>query len=122
MRHVDDPYDFSQVDWDAVRRKAMALQSDGCSGPTLPIYVQCCFQHDIAYRTHCDEHGAPITRKQADQRFRACMEHFSILGDHSLIAEWRYWAVRLFGWWAWINFEPCRTLKRLLFAVPRRSR
>ena len=113
-------YDFSKTPWAMIKARATVLGSDGCSGPTLPLYVQCCYQHDIAYHTHCDEFGDPITRKEADARFRACIQHFSPLGNDSPMAQWRYYAVRLFGWWAWMNFTPCRMLKRLLFWRPRR--
>ena len=96
-----DRLNFAAANWDAIRAQAEALHTDGCSGPTIQVYVNCCYQHDIAYCTHSDEFGFPITRQEADERFRECIQHFSPFGEGSPMAAWRYWALRLFGWRAW---------------------
>ncbi len=108
-----NPFDFGAVDWPEIRRQAAALNSDGCSGPTLPIYVDCCLLHDIAYQTHCDEHGNPTTRLEQDVRFRECMQWFSPLGEASPVASWRYAAVRLLGWYYWMQRKPATPIKAL---------
>lgn len=89
------------TDWSRVREMARTLGSDGCSGPTFELYRDCCLQHDIAYRTGRDEDGAPITRREADARFRQCMQARSALGRWSPVAWWRWLAVRAVGWAYW---------------------
>lgn len=107
---------FAQLDWADIRRQAQALGTDGCSGPTLPVFVDCCYQHDIAYRTHADEFGDPITRREADARMRECIQWRDIFGEASVVAQVRYWALRAFGWWAWRQRRPATDLKRALYA------
>ena len=106
---------FEALDWPDIRRQAHALGTDGCSGPTLPLFVDCCYQHDIAYRTHSDEFGDPITRGEADARFRACIQSRDILGELSLIAHARYLVLRAVGWWHWRKHRPATALKRGLY-------
>lgn len=100
--------------WDAVREWAKVLNSDGCSGPTLPVYVDACYEHDIHYRTHRTlvpaepgykgevHHGYrlsdyQIDRKFADDRIRDRMREMSPLDGCSPMAEWRWLALRAFG-------------------------
>ena len=86
------------TDWQKVRDQAAALGSDGCSGPTVEWYRDCCLQHDIIYRTGRDEEGQPVSRREADARFRRCMQQQSRLGRYSPVSWWRWLAVRALGW------------------------
>lgn len=82
--------------WEGVRARANELESDGCSVVT-EAFQQCCFEHDIAYRTGARLDGTPITRREADARFRQCMQLRSRFGKVSPMAWWRWAGVRLFG-------------------------
>ena len=82
--------------WDLVYAKAAELNSDGCSYVTEAFH-QCCLEHDAAYRTGKTIYGKPITRAQADQRFRECMQMRSRFGKLSPMAWWRWAGVRIFG-------------------------
>ena len=110
-----DGLKFEALDWPDIRRQAHALGTDGCSGPTLPLFTDCCYQHDIAYRTHSDEFGDPITRGEADARFRECIQSRDILGELSIIAHARYLVLRAVGWWHWRTHRPATALKRGLY-------
>ena len=77
---------------------AAALGGDGCSSAPDLFFRPCCDEHDVYYRTGRDADGAPITRAEADRRFRLCMKANgkTFIGRHVL--SWVYWgAVRLFG-------------------------
>jgi hypothetical protein len=88
--------------WLRVRARAGELKSDGCSGPALKgFYGDCCAEHDIHYRTHRTLDGDPITRAEADRRFRCCMQARSRLGRASPMAWWRWLAVRNGGGKPW---------------------
>lgn len=82
--------------WDLVYAKAAELSSDGCSYVTEAFH-QCCLEHDIHYRTGRRLNVKPITRRQADQRFRECMQMRSRFGKFSPMAWWRWAGVRIFG-------------------------
>lgn len=110
-----DGLKFEDLDWPDIRRQAHALGTDGCSGPTLPLFTDCCYQHDIAYRTHSDEFGDPITRGEADARFRECIQSRDIFGEFSIIAHARYLVLRAVGWWHWRTHRPATALKRGLY-------
>ena len=86
--------------WAAVRARAAELKADGCSG-VPEFYRDCCMNHDIHYRTHKTLEGEPITRAEADARFRRCMQDRSRFGKSSPMALWRWLGVRLFGRKAW---------------------
>ena len=99
--------------WDRVKALAWALKGDGCSGGAPDLnYRPCCDEHDIHYRTGMTVDGERITRKEADERFRKCMQErglVPILGTH--IVPFFYWAaVRLFGEDSWDSdkgfYEP----------------
>lgn len=80
-------------------RQAAEARSDGCTAaPDLHI-LACCIQHDADYTTRADEHGAPLTRAQADARLHACIINQSPrhpIAAHLLAAIY-YLAVRIFG-------------------------
>lgn len=86
--------------WERVRSIAAALGSDGCSG-VPDFHLDACLEHDIHYRTGKTIYGTPLTRAQADARFRRCIQQRSIFGRFSPMAWWRWAGVRLFGGASW---------------------
>lgn len=82
--------------WERVRDKAAELGTDGCTGAT-GAFRDCCLEHDIHYRLGTTLGGEPITRREADDRFRSCMMAHSALGFYSPMAWIRWAAVRCFG-------------------------
>ena len=82
--------------WKRVRERADELGVDGCSFGTS-ARLDCCLEHDIAYRTAKTVDGAPQTKEQADTRFLACLQRHSSLGWWSPLAWLRYWVVKTFG-------------------------
>lgn len=87
--------------WEKVEARAKELGTDGCSGPTLQLYVRACWEHDIHYRTGCTLYGRRITRAEADTIFRERHLEASPLGGLSPMAWWRWLALRAFGSRAW---------------------
>lgn len=86
--------------WERVQQRAAELESDGCSG--VPnFYLLACLEHDIHYRTHRTLYDEPITRAEADARFRQVIQMLSVLGQLSPMSWWRWAAVRLFGGTSW---------------------
>lgn len=92
---LDDPL-YRQAVWTLGRR----LGSDGCTG-VADWYLIACYDHDIAYRTGLTLDGRPLTRAEADRRFRWAIQHESRLGRLAPMAWWRWIGVRLFGYFAW---------------------
>lgn len=94
--------------WTKVKALAWALKGDGCSGVPDLFYRPCCDLHDIFYRTGADVDGTRVTRREADRRFRECLQKQGktpILGTH--ILPFFYWlGVRWFGETAWDNDKP----------------
>ena len=86
--------------WQRVRDRAAELQSDGCSG-VPDFYLDCCLEHDIAYRTHKNIFGEELTKAQADAHFRRCMQARSTFGVLSPMSWWRWLAVRWLGGKSW---------------------
>lgn len=86
--------------WQRVRLIAKGLGSDGCTG-VGEFYRDCCLEHDIHYRTGCRIDGTPISRAEADARFRECIQARSPWGKLSPMSWWRWAAVRLFGGKSW---------------------
>lgn len=82
--------------WDRVKDRAGELGSDGCSYVS-GAFVECCLEHDIHYRTGRTLRGIRITKREADDRFKACMRSRSRLGYFSPMAWIRWAAVRWFG-------------------------
>lgn len=83
--------------------------SDGCTG-VAEVYHHCCIEHDLAYRHHKDPRVAyligwddcsEMKRSIADQHFKQCIQLSSPLKKWSAMAYWRYFAVRLAGWYSW---------------------
>jgi hypothetical protein len=82
--------------WERVRDKAAELGTDGCTFAT-GAFVDCCLEHDLHWRLGTTLDGKPITKREADARFRACMQSRSRFGFFSPVAWWRWSAVRLRG-------------------------
>ena len=82
--------------WERVRDRAAELGADGCTGATN-AFRDCCLEHDIFYRTGKTLDGRPITKAEADDRFRSCMMAHSVLGFYSPMAWIRWAAVKVFG-------------------------
>lgn len=78
--------------WDHVRTAAAMLQSDGCTG-VKDVYVDSCLEHDIHWRTGRTIYGVPITKQQANERFRRVIQSRSKLGRFSPLSWWRFGAV-----------------------------
>lgn len=83
--------------WDIVRRMAKELKSDGCS-MVADIWVDCCYEHDIHWRTGKTIDGEDISIGEANKRFRECMQAKSKLGKASPVALWRWAGVTIRGW------------------------
>jgi len=78
-----------------VRKRAKELKSDGCSRPATQLYQDCCYEHDVHYRTGKTLDNKELTRKEADKIFMQCMRKRSLFGIFSPIALIRFLAVRL---------------------------
>src|SRR3990167_10753649 len=93
--------------WEWVRWVAARLHSDGCTGVS-ELYHDCCLEHDISYRTGLDPRiqytkgrVIPLSRSEADARFRRCMQQQSVLGKLSPVSWYRWLGVRVGGWWSY---------------------
>jgi hypothetical protein len=93
--------------WETVRRTATTLNSDGCTG-VPDLYLDCCYQHDIHYRTHRTLDGQPITKREADRLFRECMQSHSRLGWWAPLSWVRWAAVALLGKCSWDDHDEER--------------
>jgi len=82
--------------WDTVRRLAKEVKSDGCS-KVLDLWVDCCYEHDIHWRTGKTYDGKPISVREANKRFRKCMQEKSKFGVYSPVSWWRWAAVSITG-------------------------
>jgi len=91
---------MSKEYWNLVRKRAHELNSDGCSG-VPDFYLDCCLEHDIAYRTGKTITGRTQTREEADLCLRECIQARSLFGKWSPMSWWRYWAVRLLAKKSW---------------------
>ena len=90
--------------WASVRARAAELGSDGCTGVTQAFH-DCCFEHDVHYRTGMRLDGTPITRRAADAAFRRCIQSRSVFGKMSPMSWWRWLGVRVFGRGAYKGVE-----------------
>lgn len=75
--------------WERVRNKAAELGTDGCTGGSA-MFRDCCLEHDLHWRTGRTLEGHPITPREANKRFRSCMQSRSKLGWWSPVAWWRF--------------------------------
>jgi hypothetical protein len=106
------PHDY----WSWVRSEAALVDTDGCSA-VLGFKVECCEEHDLAYFYARDPRIAyrrwllghldywavagPITRGEADRRFRRCHQIRSTLGRWSPMAIYRWLGVKWGAQDAW---------------------
>jgi hypothetical protein len=94
--------DAETLEWERrCKEQGAAFPNAGCSGTIVETFHLCCVEHDIAYRTGLDLWGNPTTRKDADLRFKRCMQTRSVFGVFSGMAFARWLIVRLFSSRAW---------------------
>jgi len=97
-----------------VRNTALALKSDGCSGPAAltQAYILACYEHDIHYRTGETIYGLSISREQADDLFPTRIRQMATDGlgwnpktwRHLIgfpMSAWRWAGVRIGGYWSY---------------------
>lgn len=83
--------------WKLVEAKAKELGSDGCSGVS-EWNQECCYEHDIAYKTGANVYGVKQTRKETDDAFYECNKKRRVSTPRAFI---RWLGVRIFGGGAW---------------------
>lgn len=95
MAYTPHPPD-DRVYWDAIVANAKGRGSDGC---TLvgEHHQECCFEHDINWSGTTLE-GDPISKEEANLRFKACIQSRSIFGRFSPMSYWRFFGVTLGAW------------------------
>lgn len=76
-----DPY------WLLVRARAEQVKSDGCSD-SPDFAIECCYEHDIHWRTGKTIWGQPLTENEANARLERCERS-------------RSWFARRFGFSPW---------------------
>ena len=81
---------------DQLKTLAQSIGSDGCTN-AAEWYQECCWEHDWTYVTGMTPRGVSITKAEADQRFRDCLQRHSSFLWLSPMSWWRYLAVRKFG-------------------------
>lgn len=77
--------------WNKIQRAAVERGSDGCTA-VPDIHVECCWQHDIEWSGRMVD-GTPISRADANRRFRECIQSRSKLGRFSPMSWWRFGGV-----------------------------
>ena len=85
---------------DYVTQLHKAISSDGCTA-VPDFYKECCIIHDLAYRYKMSPWGTPMTKADADNGFRTCIQSRSKLGRCSPLSWVRYFGVAVFGKRAW---------------------
>jgi hypothetical protein len=99
---------------DELQALAIAIGSDGCTHAS-DLAVECCWEHDWSYVTGMTPRGVAVTKAQADERFRDCLQAHSTCRWLSPLAWWRWLAVREFGRGIWARRPPTtETLSGLL--------
>lgn len=94
------PLKETEFYWLQIRRWAKKVKSDGCSG-VPDFYRDACLEHDYHYANAKTWYGDPVTRAQADARFRKVIQWKSPFGIFSPMSWWRWAGLRLFGEAAW---------------------
>lgn len=74
--------------------------TDGCTG-VKDWYVEACYEHDFHYTYRKTLWGDPLTRDEADSRFREQIQARSPFKRFSPMSWWRYLAVRRLGDGLW---------------------
>ena len=95
----------------AFRRRAAEIKSDGCTG-VLDWRVDCCYEHDVYYHDGRDLDGTPISRAEADRRFRLCNQARSPFGVWSPFAWWRWAGVRV-GGHPWVQAVAAKLARKV---------
>lgn len=116
--HLHPPTDRAY--WDAIKLKALSLQSDGCSG-VPDFYQEVCYEHDVHYRTHRFLDGRPITKEVADLLLNVGIKDRSLFGAWSPMAWWRWKAVRWWGGPAWHAADTTSPLIATLRKIARKD-
>jgi hypothetical protein len=80
--------------------------SDGCTHSSDLFYRVCCLEHDFSYIHGETPRGVKVTKAQADQRFRDCIQAHSRLRFLSPMSWWRWVAVSRFGRGVWAKSPP----------------
>lgn len=98
MRDRDLRYIPSRISkyWDAIRRRAAELASDGCT-LVADFYLDACLEHDVHWRTGRTLDGALISTRQANLRFRYVIQNRSPFGRLSPMSWWRWAGVSIAG-------------------------
>ena len=86
--------------WQKIKDLAEQLKSDGCTA-VLDFDVECCWEHDTHYVTGLTLDGQPITKADADRKFRLCIQERSKLGVFSPMSWVRWLGVKWFGKGIW---------------------
>ena len=103
--------DYQHRYWRAVQKRANQIRADGCSFVNRLYRVRrepsrlCCLQHDVEYHDGTTVEGHPLTRSQADRRFRRCIQEWSKLGRWSPLSWVRWLGVRAGGWRPWRKYR-----------------
>lgn len=92
--------DYKQLTPLDISRISDFIKSDGCTG-VPDWFLDDCIVHDWWYRMKIDFNGSPISREEADKRYRWMMQRRSVFGVYSPMAWWRWAGVKLFGKSAW---------------------
>ena len=100
MARINLPDCRTENYWVLIRRLAETYHFDGCTG-VPDFYINACLEHDGHYRFHATIFNKPITRAQADQRFREVIQCCSPWATYSPMSWWRWLGVRLLGGPAW---------------------
>lgn len=87
--------------WARYRERALALGSDGCT-KVNEWNRDCCYRHDVHWRTGMDINGHPISKAQANVLFWECnrqrsRSRLSYYDPRSLV---RFVGVQLGAWWS----------------------
>jgi hypothetical protein len=80
----------------AYSQRAREIGGDGCTG-VRDWWRHCCDEHDVYYRTGADLEGQPVSRAEADARFRRCIQASTPLGIWHPISWTRWIGVRVLG-------------------------
>lgn len=75
--------------WQKVRELAKELKSDGCTG-VPDFFLDCCFEHDVHWRSGVTLDGNPISQMEANRELRRCIQSRSKFGFFSPLAWERF--------------------------------
>ena len=113
--------------WDWVREECDKIGSDGCT-LVSEMFHKCCSQHDLAYywgknpksaynyyittvapdNEACWRYADPVTRKEADDQFKTCIQGCSVFKRFSPLSYIRWAGVRIGGAGIWARHRSKR--------------